>query len=314
MNSIKNVTVVIRSVNERTEELCKKLILNQGVKVENVFVIHERPFSRAMRVGYQLGTERGLPWTYCVDADVLLKQNAVSEMLKKINKLPDSTLGISGELLDKFRGKKHTAGNHLFRTEHLPKLIDEIKPYKAEDIRPESTAIKKLGKQGLRFFKNVSFIGLHDFEQHYHDIARKAFTHSKKHSVLLTEFVHFWSCNSRKDPDFKAALYGLSKGLIHFEEVKINADDFVSLYDEVLENFGSKSENISDFEVQSFDDIEKAMTNRENYFEAGNELQYKIDKDFRTTFNHLSYPKLLKRIGGKMIADIKRKLSNNSGI
>ncbi len=305
MKRLHDVTIIIRSVGERTEELCSKLIFRQGIPEENVFVIHERPFSKAMRVGYQLGIDRELPWTYCVDADVLLKQNAVSEMLEEITKLPGSTLGISGELLDKLRGKKHTAGNHLFRTKHLPNLIDEIKPYKTEDIRPESTAIKKLGKQGLRFFKNVSFIGLHDFEQHYHDIARKAFTHSKKHSIHLTEYVHFWSNHSQRDHDFKAALYGLSKGLFHFEEVKINADNFASLYDEVLENFGSKSENISDFAIQSFDDIEKAMTNRDNYFEPGDELQYKYDKDFRTTFNHLSYPKLLKRFAGKMIADIK---------
>ena len=73
MESIDGVTVVIRSVKERTEELCKKLILQQGIPEENLFIIHERPFSRAMRVGYQLGIDRNLPWTLYIDADVFLR-------------------------------------------------------------------------------------------------------------------------------------------------------------------------------------------------------------------------------------------------
>ncbi len=306
MKRLHDVTVIIRSVGERTEELCKKLILDQGVKEENINVIHERPFSRAMKIGYQLGIDKELPLSFFVDADVLLHQSALTDMLIKIENLPENTLGISGELLDKLRGSKRTAGNHLFRTKYLPLLIDEIEPYKQENIRPESTVIKKMGKKGLQFFKNVRFIGLHDFEQHYHDIARKAFTHSKKHSFLLTEFVDFWSNKSKSDQDFKAALYGLSKGLIHFDDVKINADDFSSLYSDVHKTFGKKSETISEFNIQNFDDIQNAMTNISNYFEPGTELKYKNDKQFRNTFNHLNYSILFKRFGGKVISDIKK--------
>lgn len=307
MVSIKNVTVVIRSVNERTEELCKKLILNQGVTEENVFIIHERPFSRAMRVGYQLGIDRELPWTYCVDADVLLKDGAIREMIRIIEKMHDNTLGISGELLDKLSGERRSAGNHLFRTMHLFRLIENIKSFKDETIRPESSAIKKMHDQGYSFKKNVLFIGLHDFEQHYHDIARKAFTHSKKHKKHICEFVSFWTKKAYVDNDFKAALFGLSKGLLHLDDVKINVDDFMQLSKETTDKFGIKSETVSDFSIQSIKDVYDAMNNQNNYFITDAELEDKYEKIFRKKINERSYKNVIKLILVKVLHDIKNR-------
>ncbi len=63
MKPEQDITVVIRSVGERTELLCKKFVLTQGVPEENVFMIHEKPFSKAMKAGYQAGFEKGNVWT-----------------------------------------------------------------------------------------------------------------------------------------------------------------------------------------------------------------------------------------------------------
>ncbi len=45
MNSFNDTTVIIRSAGERTEQLCKKLILEQGVPELQVFVVREVPCS-----------------------------------------------------------------------------------------------------------------------------------------------------------------------------------------------------------------------------------------------------------------------------
>ncbi|MCC5931453.1 MAG: hypothetical protein JJU28_19555 [Cyclobacteriaceae bacterium] len=309
MNRLNDVTIVIRSVGERTEGLCRQLILSQGIPEENLFLIHERPFSRAMRKGYQLGADQKRTWTYCVDADVLLRDGAICKMISIIKEMPEQTLGVSGELLDKFRGKKKSAGNHLFRTKYLPALIEVIKPYEEESIRPESSAIKRLCRKGYQFKKNVLYIGLHDFEQHYHDIARKAFTHSIKHGKYLSELVHFWKKRATHDPDFQAALLGLSKGVLHVEDkVKINVNDFKFLQDAIAEEFDTKSEQISDFDIQSADEVTSNMNKQENLFTVAEELNDHAEKQFRTQFNQLNYVDLLRRFGGKIISDIKNKI------
>jgi hypothetical protein len=273
---------------------------------ENIFVINERPFSSAMKVSYQLGIDQKLTWTYVIDADILLKEGAVKEMLAVIEKMPGHTLGISGELLDKLHGAKRSAGNHLFRTKYLARLIDHIKSYENESIRPESSAIRQLHQQGYIFKKNRLFIGLHDFEQHYYDIARKAFTHSKKHSKHLSEFISFWTRKAPADHDFKAALFGLSKSVLYQNDVKINADDFVQLNKEVTEQFGRKSEAVSDFSITSFDDVMEAMHDQANYFTADAELNQKYEKKFRSMFNELSYLNIIKSVLGKIVHDIKK--------
>jgi len=306
MGSIEGVTVVIRSVKERTEKLCKQLILQQGISEENVIIIQERPFSRAMQVGYQLGIDRNLDWTLYVDADVLLRDGAIKEMLKMVKKMPSKTMGISGELLDKLIGKRRTAGNHFFQTKFLHKLIENILPYEIENIRPESTIIKKLQREGYTYHKVDLFVGLHDFEQHFHDIARKAFTHSKKHSHLMSEFVSYWIRSAKHDPDYKAALFGLSKGVMHFGDVKINSENFSQIYKEAENLFGRKSGDISEFKIKSAADVLSEMENDQNYFKPNNLLITRNKKIFRTEFNSMSYIELMKHLALKLAGSFKK--------
>ena len=74
---IDRTSVIIRSAGERTEQLCRKLIIEQGVSPENLVAIKEVPFSAALKKSFQAGIERGLKWTLCNDADVLLRPGAV---------------------------------------------------------------------------------------------------------------------------------------------------------------------------------------------------------------------------------------------
>jgi len=305
MESINEVTVIIRSVGERTEQLCEKLILKQGIPHENLIIINEKPFSKAMRVGYQLGIDKSLPLTYIIDADVLLREDAIIDMIKAIEKMPKNTLGISGSLLDKLFGKKRTAGNHLFKTTYLDRMIAEIKPYDEESIRPESTIINKLKNKGLFFKKNTAFIGLHDFEQDFRDIARKSFTHSIKHAEYLSEFVSFWKSRRESDPDFEAALFGLSKGIIFHGCLKIDIKIFESMYDRVIKDFGEKSNEISAFDLQSNEDVLTKMEDPNNYFFPNKLLDERFEKIFRKKINEKNYVMLFKHIAGKFLLGLK---------
>src|SRR5690625_7898401 len=76
-----DVVVIIRAAGERTEGLCKKLILDQGVQSDKIHLIHEVPFSAALRKSYEIGIESGCRWTLCVDADLLLRPGSISEII-----------------------------------------------------------------------------------------------------------------------------------------------------------------------------------------------------------------------------------------
>ena len=293
------VTIIIRSVGERTEVLCKKLILDQGVPEENVFVIRETPFSKAMRVGYQKGIDNTLKWTYCIDADVLLAGNAIKDMLSIANQQPDEVFTISARLVDKFFNFPRRVGNHLFRTSSLASMISNIAPYEKEGIRPETDAKNVLIEKGGIEHKLDDIIGLHDFEQHYEDIARKAYVHANKHAEFLGEFVPHWKENAASDDDFKVALIGLAEGLKFFENVKINDNEFESLKELINKLFEKKSENQHSFDINTYKKIQNIIG------------KHREEKIYEVPY---SYKRLVKLSGLKLKKDIQnliKKSSNN---
>src|SRR5690625_2539618 len=131
---IHEATIVVRSVYERTEDLCKRLILEQGVKEENLFVIHETPFSTALKYSFEIGIREDLPWTFCIDADVLLRPNSINTMIGHAESQKENVSEIQGLVLDKFFGGPRPAGNHLYRTNVLSKALNKI-PSEGVNIR-----------------------------------------------------------------------------------------------------------------------------------------------------------------------------------
>jgi len=304
-SEIENLTVVIRSVKERTESLCKKFIIDQGVDPADVHVIHEKPFSRAMEVSYKIGLQSGKKWTYCVDADVLLRKNSIVEMLTIANQQPETTFGISGRLLDKLFGNTRSVGNHLFRTSYLHLMLDAIADFNDETIRPESSAKSALKRKDLKWDKKKVIIGLHDFEQHYYDIARKTLTHSHKHTEQLSELITFWMLRCESDTDFKVALIGLAKGVSYFEDVKIDIDSFKVLNNQTEKKFGIKGVREDDFQVSSYRDIEDTLNNKNNFFEKNSKLDLKYNQIFVKKFYEKSYKDILVQFRKKITKDIK---------
>lgn len=305
MDFIQNTTVVIRSVKERTEQLCKALILEQGLPEKNLFIIHEKPFSKAMKVGYQIGIDQNLEWTYCLDADVLLRKNSLSEIISIAESKPSNVFGLSGKLLDKLFGVRRSVGNHLFRTSYLPLVLKEIKEYENETVRPESYVKNQLEKRGLKWHKSDIYIGIHDFEQHYHDIARKAFVHSHKHTERLSELITFWMLKAEVDKDYEAALFGVGRGLSNVRSVKINVGEFEKLYDEAVKKFGVKNDINQDSSLSSHENVLMVMNKNENHFQASELMVLYHSRHFKKMFyNEKSYLSIFYHLKEKIIRDL----------
>lgn len=225
---LNNVIVVIRSVKERTEQLCLKYVLREVIE-ENVYLIHEKPFRKAVIKNFQIGIENELKWTLAIDADVLLKENAIKEMIFEAEKLSNKYFLYQGLIFDRFFNQFKSGGPHLYRTKMLNDLIHFV-PKDGESLRPESDSFHGLVNRDYHYFNDNKFYGLHDFEQNYFDIYRKFFLHAKKHTSSIERLLINFKKSLATNLDNQMALRGLVDGLLYKEEIFVNTEFFKEKY------------------------------------------------------------------------------------
>lgn len=231
-----DLIAVIRSTHERTSDLCRVSIQNQIPK-ENVFIINEYPFEKALRTCYEIGIDGGSRWMLTVDADVLLKEGAIQSFLRGAEDLPDHFFQIEGLLHDKLTGMYRNVGHRLYRTQYLKLAIKHI-PDPGETIRPEFETVNHMKKLGYDSAIISQVFGIHDYEQYFSDIYRKAFTHAKKHQDRLSVFADLWSREMTLDNDFVVAMRGLYDGLMFKGKVAIDSREFVERSRSALSELG----------------------------------------------------------------------------
>ncbi|CAH0998964.1 hypothetical protein LEM8419_00259 [Neolewinella maritima] len=224
-----NILVVIRAVDERTLELCEKLVGLQ-VPAKNIVTIKISPFSEAVRKTYQLGIQRDLPWTLAIDADVLVFPGAIKKMVDRASKYGAKLYSYQGLIKDKMLGSFRSAGPHLYNTDLLGlgvKALEETK----DMLRPESRTYIELGKLGYQTIFDTLAFGVHDYAQTYEDYFRKAYFHAKKISndTVTMKMLNYWQKNIDKDPDFKVMYQGWVHGRIDTSSTVVDSRFFKTI-------------------------------------------------------------------------------------
>jgi hypothetical protein len=216
-----SICVIIRSAGERTEQLCKELVLEQGIPEKDIRLVNEVPFTRAVQKSYQVGIEMGCRWTLCLDADVLLLPGSIRDMVKLAEQQESSLFEIQCLVIDKFMGGPREAGNHLYRTSLLEKALPLI-PVDENIIRPETHTLNAMSSLGFPR-KRINYLaGIHDFEQYYRDIFRKCFIQAHKHQDYAEIFLTYWPQQSASDADFQVAIKGFAEGIQYQGGVRID--------------------------------------------------------------------------------------------
>lgn len=219
--NLPDVFVLIRTVGERTEKVCEKLIYQQGISEENLKTVHSVPFSTSLLESYQAGIERGLKWTLCVDADVLLRQGSIAGAVALMEQQSSQVFELQGHVLDKFFGGPREAGFHLYRTSLLEKGV-QLMP-NGNHIRPETETLNNMQNKGFPFVRAPLLLGVHDFEQYYADIFRKCFVQAHKHLYRSELLITVLKEGVEHDKDLFVGLKGFVEGLFYNGEVMIDA-------------------------------------------------------------------------------------------
>lgn len=199
-----DVTCILRECGERTADASAALIEN--LLGETVHRVSARPFSEALRQSMELGVALGRPWTLFIDADVLILP-ALADFIEQARRLPMDTFEMQALVIDKLLPSRRPAGNHLYRTTLLNRALPLI-PANGS-LRPENDVILAMATRGHCYQQSPLVVGVHDFEQDYSDIYKKAFLHGHKHDYLIPLFRPIWESASHRDDDFRVALAAL---------------------------------------------------------------------------------------------------------
>lgn len=161
------VIAVVRTFGERTQAECIRRVREQ---VQEVRVIQVAPFHEAVRECFRIGIGSGAEWMLTVDADVLLHDGAVAQLLCEARTC--SVRQIVGRVQDKLYGGVKLAGVRLYRVSGLAEML----PHVADVIRPEGDLAKRFG-----YVRSDVVVGLHDYHQWRRDYYRKGRQHRVKH-------------------------------------------------------------------------------------------------------------------------------------
>lgn len=200
-----DVTIIVRECGERTAEACVGS-LQQMFPAQPVFRVGAQPFSVTLRQALEKGLTEGRPWTLCMDADVLPLPE-LHDLMDAAKALPDDVFEVQGLVFDKLLTAPRAAGNHLYRT----RLIEQALPLipTGANMRPETAMIEAMAAAGFSSHQSHLLVGLHDFEQSYHDIYAKACLHGLKHRFLLPLFRPLWQMLAHQDGDYSIAIQAL---------------------------------------------------------------------------------------------------------
>ena len=225
-NKLNNVTVVIRCAGEATEQLSYSLVSKQ-VQTDNIFLVHETPFVRAVIKTFEIGIEQANKWTLAIDGDVLIFDNSIEELVEWAESCEDHFFEFQGRVFDKFFCSPRPGGPHLYRTKYLREALKYV-PKEQENLRPESHTYKKMAEIGIHYYHDLKIYGLHDFFQFHRDIYRKCYVHAKKHNQYLEYFLTQWTTRSLKDNDYIFAIKGILDGLINKHKTRADLNYFAN--------------------------------------------------------------------------------------
>ncbi|MFA5703780.1 MAG: hypothetical protein WC982_09735 [Advenella sp.] len=196
-----DVRIIVRTVGERTADECIRRASLEG----DVDVISGcTPFFRVLEETYKLGSTYDQEWVPVVDGDVLLTEGKITAAVKVLSEM-NGVFCLDGKTDDKILNMKRRAGIHIYRRD----LMEAALQYVTESIKPETRARQAMElNHAARTYVGDIVFGLHDYEQYYRDLYRKAYLQVKKLGGKIGRVKKKYPMWAQNDDDYKAILAG----------------------------------------------------------------------------------------------------------
>jgi hypothetical protein len=160
---------IIRSVGERTEQLCFESV-NSVLPKSNISVVKDvYPFSEAVKRMIVFAKERVYDWYIGVDADTVLVPNWLEMIESTLDNIRDIGFyyKLDFQLQDKFVRNKYIYGLHLYNGRYNDKMLKILEETK-DTSKCEGNIRHKISAKFVNL--NSGPIGYHGYEQYYREI------------------------------------------------------------------------------------------------------------------------------------------------
>lgn len=215
-----NYIIVIRSSDERTRNVCRNLI-EQQASPDAITIIQLTPFKAALEECFRIGIQSKKKWLITADADMLFLPDTIKILVEQAEKMPENYIQLQGKIKDKITDNIRKGGPRIYRVSLLHKLL-KLSLSIEDNIRPESFMINSFGERGYPS-RYISYMTcLHDYEQYYKDLYRKAFVHAYKHPEFLPEIIRNAVKLQNEDLDYKVILKAIWDSLTEESQVAID--------------------------------------------------------------------------------------------
>lgn len=210
-----DITIVLRSVGERTEHLCAHR-LSQEVDPSQIVIIRNMPLHQSTQAVCRAAVEAGRKYTLMIGADYIPRIGFISDLCRIADQMSGDWLFVKGTIIDKFllelRGDQ--GGPMLYPTAILEQWL-KILPSIQNKVTTEATCQKHFKNLGYKTHRGKLWLALHDYEQHYRDIYRSMYVGGRKHSGHRDKLLLRWKQLAKTDPDYQVAIYAHLRGAAH---------------------------------------------------------------------------------------------------
>lgn len=196
-----NVTLIVRSIGERTTEKCISYLEKQFHTKDVKVIRNVTPSSEAVREMMDIGSKENKKWMLQVDADMFFfeeKLPLLFDTAEKILQKNGSLFCINLSMYDNFLGYSRALG-YLYYTKYLDKAL-KFAPN--NDLRPNTYVLRNMSFAGYPSYRLYETVGIHDFFQSYQSIVAKGILHCKKHASIAAEMREMWERNRDTNIEF----------------------------------------------------------------------------------------------------------------
>lgn len=223
-----DVDYIIRSIGERTEEVCAELVDLQRQPCEKVTILREPTHARAIGKTIATGMKSSAEWVIVLDADMLLLPGGMSQVRKELALCDASVFFLDAAVFDKlFRIKR--VGVKAYRRATLGKIYEVFNEIKDEpNLKIEKAMLKRFRERNreLTMAFPESTVALHDFHQYYKDLYRKTYLYATRTPAWNKGARKLWGKWANKDSDYLVMLKGLEDAQNEKRQLSNSVKDF----------------------------------------------------------------------------------------
>ena len=241
---------VIRTVGERTEEVCIELVKRQKEQDESLHVIRENTHAKAVDKTLSIGIDCQSEWLVAIDADMLIIPGALATIRSEIRTSTDNTAIIHPAVVDKLYRMKRW-GLTVYRVSILEQLYKEFQIIrKKQHLKIEGAAIKTISEtygRDVIFSKSVTAI--HDFYQYYKDLYRKAYLNALRNPGFNSGASRHWKKLASSDQDYRVMFRAMQDAANEKRQLQNSVEDFDSTeLENILRSLGLEEKSPLDWE------------------------------------------------------------------